>query len=104
MRGVPSEILEKMYGMNFNWLEYWSGGADWHFPAQTRFNDLDTTTFHPITSPFYYDTAAVSKPTFGSYYELLREAAYGNDIRIYMPGTSGITNEYNYKWIHRKRC
>lgn len=99
MRYPYADTLQRMFSMNFNWYGYDPGGSNYSFPVQTKVNNPSSVT--PITDPLYYDTSAVSKPTYSTLYDLLVQSAYGNDIRVYMPGTSGVTQEYQFSWKNK---
>jgi hypothetical protein len=106
MRGTPTDTLQAMIGANFNW--------DGFQPAatlgtiKTEGGLVDTILTYP--DPFHYDTTAthsITQDAFGwtdpkvqSTTEpgYILDAACAIDIRVFMPGTSGITQEYNYAW------
>ncbi len=95
-----TDTLTKMYGMNFHWYGFPNGNTDTTLAVHHWPDNPGTVT--PIADPFYWDTTSTSKPTYSDLNSLLQNAAYSNDIRVWLPGTSGITSEYNYAWNYRK--
>lgn len=95
-----TDTLTKMLGMNFHWYGFPDGNTDTTLPAHHWPDNPGTVT--PITDPFYWDAASTSKPTYTDLNSLIQTAAGSNDIRVWMPGTSGLTNEYDYTWNYKK--
>ena len=105
MRGAVADTLSHMYGMNFNWMGFWGGGTTAPFPIHSKLQRLDTSQhIPPLTDPFFWDASNTNKPKFNDTLQdfLIYQAAHCNDIRVWMPGTSGITNEYVYGWNYKK--
>jgi hypothetical protein len=106
MRGTPTDTLQAMIGANFNWdgfqpaatlgtIKTEGGLVDTILTYPDPFH-YDTTTAHSITQDaFGWTDPKVESTTDPGY---LLDAACGIDVRAFMPGTSGLTQEYNYAW------
>jgi hypothetical protein len=106
MRGTPTDTLQRMIGANFNWDGF--GSASSLGTIKTEGGLVDTILTCP--DPFYYDTTtahSITQDAFGwtdpnvNYTTepgYILDAACGIDVRVFMPGTSGITQEYDYAW------
>jgi hypothetical protein len=90
MRGAVADTLSHMYGMNFNWMGFWSGGTTAPFPIHSKLQRLDTSQhIPPLTDPFFWDASKTNKPKYVDTLQdfLIYQAAHCNDIRVWMPGT-----------------
>jgi|GEM_PF-3453529 len=96
--------LIKMFGMNFNWYAWASATKLDTLTQQSGINDYSTST----RDPFYKDSTVTVNTTdqqgyLNNYvpYGIFTSAAYGKDIRVYLPGTSPVTQEYDYSWNNK---
>jgi hypothetical protein len=99
MRFNPADTLQRIMGANFNWSGFGAAGTLGAIATES----LATDTTITYRDPFYYDTTTsytVAKVAYGSDKNpgYILDAASAIDIRVYMPGTSGITEEYNSAW------
>ena len=86
------DSLAKMLGINSYFEGWYSYGAGSQFPREGE--PFDTTV--SIHDPFNYGGGPSDYA--GSLWSLILEAAQSPEARCYLPGTSGITREYNYPW------
>ena len=88
--GANPDTAEQMLGMN----AYWSGyGAD-ASPHTLASESHPVDSMITLRDPFYYDSTKTDTAAQHAFYDIVLEAASTNDIRVFMPGTSGITREY----------
>jgi hypothetical protein len=101
IRSYGKGVLEQMFGMNFGWYG-WGAEQELTFPLQTP--PLNNSSFS-VRDPFYYDSTVNHQTSevgwVDGYKGLLNVAAHGNDIRVFMPGTSPTIKEYDYSWTHK---
>ncbi|MBS1903237.1 MAG: T9SS type A sorting domain-containing protein [Bacteroidetes bacterium] len=91
-----ADTLQHMLGMNFNWWGFAGSDSAVKFTLQSQ--PIDDTSYH-VADPFYYDTTHA--PVLVAPYSILLSAAYGVDVRVYLPGTSDKTSEYTYGWKNK---
>ena len=96
MKDRPHDTLGPMLGLNFG---YEFGPMDsaervMHSVLGQQTKPYDTTI--SLSDPFYYGTGTA--PIYTSAWNLLMDAIFSTDVRCYLPGTSGITEEYSYPW------
>ncbi len=94
LRYPVADTLEKMFGMNYNWWGFGYADTAVAFNIQTQAINNGGFT---VNDPYSRDSNHMAR-TSNSYYDLLVKGAYGIDIRVFAPGTSGITSEYDYDW------
>jgi hypothetical protein len=99
MRFNPADTLQGIMGANFNWSGFGAAGTLGAIATES----LATDTTITYRDPFYYDTTTsytVARVAYGwdKNPGYILDAASAIDIRVYMPGTSGITEEYNSAW------
>lgn len=93
IRWPLADSLEKMLGMNCNWMGFPPPSAEVSFPIQERFMNY---TGSSVKDPFYYDVNDSLVTTDHQF--ILASAAYAIDVRVFLPNTSGKTEEYLHTW------
>lgn len=96
IRYPPADTLEKMFGMNCNWMGFPPPSTNVAFPLQERFINY---TGSSVNDPFYYNSATSDSTTDHQF--VLISAAYAIDVRAFLPNTSGKTEEYINGWNTR---
>ncbi len=90
---LTADTLQPMFGMNFTWYAWGYTGTPFSWPQQAEIQ-IDTAVH--VRDPFYKnpDTTIIT----GDQNSIFWTAAFGKDIRVFMPGTSGSTSDYIYGW------
>src|SRR5262249_36766736 len=92
---APGDTLQKMFGMNFCWDRWRNNNQPKKFPQHAGASHNSTI----FRDPFCYPDTLVHYADAGEgIYGRFFNAIGGKDVRIFMPGTCPVTQEYNYWW------
>lgn len=92
IRAPVADTLERMLGMNFNWYGFNTDNTSVAWTLQRQ--PIDNTS--ELRDPFYWDDTTVRLVPTSKW--LLAAGCYGVDVRVYMPGTDPVVQDYTYKW------